>query len=78
MNRLSPIKIGSPSIARIEGLFVFVAKQTTINGERGEDEMFFREGILLHLDKKASCASYSATGTFRVWRAAQTDRAMIP
>lgn len=40
--------------------------------------MFFREGILMHLDKQACCASYSATGTFRVWRAAQADRAMIP
>ena len=40
--------------------------------------MVFQEGILMHLDKQACCASYSATGTFRVWRAAQADRAMIP
>lgn len=40
--------------------------------------MVFQEGILLHLDKQAYCASYSAAGTLRVWRAAQADRAMIP
>ena len=40
--------------------------------------MVFQEGILLHLDKQAYCASYSAAGTLRVWRAAQADQAMIP
>ena len=40
--------------------------------------MVFQEGILLHLDKQACCASYSAAGTLRVWRAAQADQAMIP
>lgn len=40
--------------------------------------MFFREGILLHLDKQAFFASDIATGTLRVWRAAQVDRATIP
>ena len=39
--------------------------------------MVFQEGILLHLDKQAYCASYSAAGTLRVWRAAQADQAMI-
>ena len=40
--------------------------------------MVFQEGILLHLDKQAYCASYSVAGTLRVWRAAQADQAMIP
>lgn len=40
--------------------------------------MVLQEGILLHLDKQAYCASYSAAGTLRVWRAAQADQAMIP
>lgn len=40
--------------------------------------MIFREGILLYLDKQAFFASYIATGTLRVWRAAQANRATIP
>ena len=49
--------MGSPTLSNGVGLF-FVAKMMAENGERGEDEMFFREGILMHLDKQACRASY--------------------
>ena len=49
--------MGSPTLSNGVGLF-FVAKMMAENGERGEDEMVFQEGILLHLDKQACRASY--------------------